>query len=200
VDIPTTDGSLLLALQSQSAARREAAWARFDALYRPVILAWCRRWPLPPETAEDLTQEVLLKLSEKFLEHCYDPDRGRFRSWLKVTVRNTLADYGRRQQRQPDNAGVGGTEHGRKLAELVSPEAADQLSEVIANEPVTREVQAIAQVRARVPELHWKAYCLRRAEERSVEEIARELGLSQANVYKILQRIKKQFAEETGHG
>src|SRR5262245_46160569 len=79
MDLPTTDGSLLLAIQSQSPDRREAAWEKFEPRYRPVILAWCLRRPLPRETAEDLTQEILLKLSEKFPDHCYDPDQARFR-------------------------------------------------------------------------------------------------------------------------
>ncbi|MCI0462405.1 MAG: sigma-70 family RNA polymerase sigma factor [Gemmataceae bacterium] len=199
MDLPTTDGSLLLALQSQSPARREAAWEKFEPRYRPVILAWCQR-RLPLETARELTQEILLKLSVKFPEHCYDPNLARFRSWLKAVVGNALADYGRRQQRQLDGDAVGGTDHARQLAELVSPEAAEELSEVIASEPATRAAQILAAVQARVPELHWKAFWLYHLEKRSVEEIARELGLSMANVYKILQRIKKLLEEEIAHG
>jgi RNA polymerase sigma-70 factor (ECF subfamily) len=186
-------------LQSQSPAKREAAWARFEPRYRPVILAWCRRWPLPLETAEDLTQEILLKLSEKFPQHCYDPDRGRFHSWLKATVRNALTDCSRRQQRQLDGAAVGGTDHGRMLAELASPEATDQLSHVITNQPVTKAAWAIGAVRAKTEETHWKAFCLYHVEKRPVAEVAAEVGLGVANVYKILQRIKKQLEEEIGH-
>src|SRR5262249_31330930 len=157
VDIPTTDAALLTALQSQSPDKREGAWARFEPLYRPVILAWCRSRAPSFEVAEDLSQEVLQKLSQQFPRHCYDPVRGRFRSWLKAVVNNVLTDYARARQRRLDTDGVGSTEHGRMLAELASPEVADQLSEVIASQPVTRAARAIATVRARVQEAHWRA-------------------------------------------
>jgi RNA polymerase sigma factor (sigma-70 family) len=200
VDIPATDHSLLLALQSQSPARREAAWALFEPRYRPVIHAWCRRRHLPVETARELTQEILLKLSVQFLRHYYDPDRGRLRSWPKTVVENVLTDYARAQQRHLVGTAVGGTDHGRMLAELASPEAAEQLSDAVARQPVTRAAQAIGRVRARVPEAHWRAFWLKDVEERPAAEVAAEVGLRPANVYKISQRISKQLEEEIRHG
>jgi RNA polymerase sigma factor (sigma-70 family) len=190
----------MLALQSQTPAKRGAAWALFEPRYRPVIHAWCLRRHLPVETARELTQEILLKLSVQFLRHCYDPDRGRFRSWLKAVVENVLNDYSRAQQRQVVGAAVGGTDHGRMLAELASPEAAEQLSDAVANQPVTRAAQAIGRVRSREPEAHWRAFWLFGVEKRPVAEVAAEVGLSRANVYKISQRIRKQLEEEKGHG
>jgi RNA polymerase sigma factor (sigma-70 family) len=200
VDSLITDAKLLLDVQSPCQADREAAWATFELRYRPVIRAWCSKRSLQPETAEDLTQEILLKLSEQFLRRCYDPDRGRFRSWLKAVVSNALTDYWRARQRRPDAVAIGGTDHGRLLAELASPESAGQLSEVIATQPVTRAALAVAAVRGRVAEAHWKAFYLYHAEGRPVEEVAAEVGLGVGNVYKILQRIKKQIEEEVGHG
>ena len=60
--IPSTHMSLLRALGEES--RREDAWAVFQACYREVILGWCRRRGLDRHTAEDLTQEILIKLLE----------------------------------------------------------------------------------------------------------------------------------------
>jgi RNA polymerase sigma factor (sigma-70 family) len=200
VDIPNTNNSLLLALQSQSPARREAAWASFEPSYRPVILAWCRRWHLPGTAPEDLTQEILLKLSVKFLRHCYDPAAGRFRGWLRATVRRALIDYGRAHKNRPDDGAVGGTDHHGMLANLASPEAADQLSEVIANQPVTRAARAIARVKARWPETHWKAFVLRHLEKVPGAAVAAEVGLEVWNVYKTADRIKKELEEELTHG
>lgn len=200
MNVPSTDGSLLLALRSQDTHRRDAGWDLFEPLYRPVILAWCLRWGLPRPIAEELTQDVLLKLSVKFIQNCYDPQRGGFRPWLKAVVSNALTDHQRHRLRQPDPLAVGGTDHRRMLAELASPEAAECLSDVIADQPVTRAAQAVAAVRGRVPEAHWKAFTLYHAERRPVEEIAAEVGLQVGNVYKILQRIKKQLEEEVGHG
>jgi DNA-directed RNA polymerase specialized sigma24 family protein len=153
MEIPPTNAELILALRSQSPAKREGAWSKFDPLYRPVIFAWCAN-RYPHEVAGDLTQEVLLKLSVQFLRNCYDPDRGRFRSWLKAVVNNAMNDYGRKVRAQPKIAGAGGTEHGRMLAEWPGPEAAEQLSEVILSQPITKAARAIAAVQGRVQEAH----------------------------------------------
>ena len=90
--IPSTHLSLLRALGEEG--RREDAWAVFQAGYREVILGWGQSYGLDLHTAEDLTQEILIKLLEALPRHKHNPDRGRFRSWLKTVVRNVLADRG----------------------------------------------------------------------------------------------------------
>src|SRR5262249_38745304 len=104
--IPSTHLSELDALSTGE--RREEAGAAFHARYRDVISGWCRR-QLPPEPAEDLTQEVLLKLFRQLPRHPYDPAKGRFREWLMAIVNNAVTDHRRRQQRRPDLGGVGGS-------------------------------------------------------------------------------------------
>lgn len=199
MEIPPTNAELIRALRSQSPAKREGAWSRFDPLYRPVIFAWCAN-RYPHDLAGDLTQEVLQKLSVQFLKQCYDPDRGRFRSWLKAVVNNAMADYARQAQRRLNIAGAGGTEHGRMLAEMAGPAAAEQLSEAILREPVTKYARAVAAVQGRVQEVHWRAFCLLYEADLSPSEVATELGLTVANVYKIEQRIKQQLQVEIDHG
>ena len=41
----------------------QAAWSEFVARYGPRILQWCRGWGLQESDAQDVTQDVLLKLS-----------------------------------------------------------------------------------------------------------------------------------------
>jgi RNA polymerase sigma factor (sigma-70 family) len=110
--IPSTHGSFLVELQRDG--RQEDAWAAFLARYRDVILGWCRQRALPQDCAEDLTQEVSLKLFKEL--PAYDPARGRFRSWLKSVVNNTLTDYWRRQCRRPEQGVVVGTAFLERLA------------------------------------------------------------------------------------
>ena len=62
----------------------EAATAR-------KIYAWCRRWNLQGADAEDLTQDVLLKLAEKMQTFVYDPAKS-FRGWLKTVARHAWSD------------------------------------------------------------------------------------------------------------
>ena len=101
--IPSTHLSLLQALGEEG--RREDAWAVFQAGYRDVILGWGQRYGLDLHAAEDLTQEILIKLLEALPRHEHNPDRGRFRSWLKTVVRNVLADRRRRQRRRLEPGG-----------------------------------------------------------------------------------------------
>ena len=41
----------------------QAAWNDFVARYEPRILQWCRGWGLQESDAQDVTQDVLLKLN-----------------------------------------------------------------------------------------------------------------------------------------
>src|SRR5262249_32668101 len=146
--------SLLLAMQEDD--NRDEAWAAFHARYRDVILGWCRRRSLPPDSAEDLTQEVLLKLFQKLPG--YERAKGRFRSWLKTIVNNTLTDYWRRQQRRPDRPGIGGSVFLDWLAQLEPPETADELSGVIEDRGRAILNELFARVQARVEAKTWQAF------------------------------------------
>src|SRR5262249_4514938 len=75
-----TSATLLARLRQVPAD--QAAWAQFTQRYGRKIYAWCRRWNLQEADAEDLTQNVLLKLAEKMQTFVYDPEKS-FRAWLK---------------------------------------------------------------------------------------------------------------------
>ena len=59
----------------------QVAWAAFVACYGPKIRGWCRQRGLQPADAEDVTQDVLLRLSRALKTFTYDPSRT-FRGWL----------------------------------------------------------------------------------------------------------------------
>ena len=61
------------------------AWAEFAGRYGRKIYGWCRRWQLQPADAEDVTQQVLLKLAQKMGAFRYDPAQS-FRAWLKTVT------------------------------------------------------------------------------------------------------------------
>jgi RNA polymerase sigma factor (sigma-70 family) len=80
------------------------AWREFVAQYSPMIFAWCRRWGLQEADAEDITQMVLLKLTQKMTDFAYDPRRS-FRAWLKAVAHNTLCDFRRSNHRMSQGSG-----------------------------------------------------------------------------------------------
>jgi RNA polymerase sigma-70 factor (ECF subfamily) len=55
----TTSSTLLIRLRQP---HQPEAWRRFVHLYAPLLLVWARRQGLREADAEDLVQEVLVKL------------------------------------------------------------------------------------------------------------------------------------------
>ena len=192
--LPSTHLSLLQALGEEG--RREDAWAVFQAGYRDVILGWGQRCGLDLHAAEDLTQEILIKLLDALPRHQHNPDRGLFRSWLKTVVRNVLADRPRRQRRRIEPGGVGGSTALEWLGDFPSPEAVEELSVAVDRRTAAWEAEVLDRVRARVEPASWAAFCQRMIERRP----AAELGLSVGAVYKAAERIKRMVIEECGDG
>lgn len=79
------------------------------------------------QDAEEVTQDVFLKLWDK--SQSFDPDRGKFTSWLLTIARRTAIDRLRKRQRRepPDNS--------------VSIDSAPYLSEIIGGEEDITDLQ-----------------------------------------------------------
>jgi len=197
VPIPSTHVSLLSDLKEDG--RREETWAVFHARYRGVILGWCLRRGLPPDGAEDLTQDVLLKLFQQLPRYRHDPARGQFRGWLKAVVNNVLTDFWRRHRRRPECAAVGGTAFLERLGDLANPEAGGELSSVIDDHARTSAGEVLERVRAKLKETTWQAFYQAMVEQRPAAEVAAGLNLSVASVYKATYRVKQMLLEEYHH-
>jgi RNA polymerase sigma-70 factor (ECF subfamily) len=192
MEIPSTHASLFVPLQRGENSPQ--AWAAFHARYHDVILTWCRRRELSSACAEDLTQEIWLKLLKDI--HTYNPEKGRLRSWLKAVVNNTLTDYWRRQGAKPERGGVGGSVFLERLANLASPEAADELSGAIEQKTNNAAAQILRRVQARLQPTTWQAFYQTLIEQRPAKEVAQELGLGVSAVYKHTYRVKQMLEQE----
>jgi RNA polymerase sigma factor (sigma-70 family) len=69
--------------------------------------------------ADDVTQELLVQVTDRGFEHA-DPDRGRFRDYLIVIVRNAALQYRRRQSQRPEFSNA---ETGIQFEQAASDEA-----------------------------------------------------------------------------
>src|SRR4051794_26507578 len=87
-----TSTSLLVRLQQAPAD--EAAWAEFVRRYGARIHGWGRRWGLQEADAQDISQDVLMKLVRAMQAFRYDPAQ-RFRGWLKTVTHNAWQDLAR---------------------------------------------------------------------------------------------------------
>lgn len=172
----------------------QSGWSMFVHRYGPVIHRWCIRKGLQSANADDLTQSVLIKLFDVLPRHAHDPDRGRFRSWLKTVVSNAVTDHSR------------GIAARRELLQ-----AADQIDErsalPVADDALTSElegmasldphlVDAVDRVQAKVKERTWEAFQRRTVFLAPAEVVAADLELSIAAVYQAEYRVGKMLKEE----
>src|SRR5947199_3079680 len=98
VHLPTTHVTLLTLLRQDPSD--QAGWEEFVERYGRHIYRWCRQWNLQDADAEDVTQDILMKLARKLRAFAYDPSLS-FRGWLKTVSHHAWRDFedSRRQAR-----------------------------------------------------------------------------------------------------
>jgi RNA polymerase sigma-70 factor (ECF subfamily) len=187
--LPSTRATLLLRLRQ--GATDQAAWGEFVERYGRHIYRWCRQWQLQDADAEDVTQEILLKLAQKLRTFAYDPARS-FRGWLKTVAHHAWRDFvdGRRR---PEAAGGDG--HVEEL--LGSLEAREDLAHKL---EVAFDLELLeaakAQVQLRVAPHTWEAFRLVALDGLPVAEVAARVQMQVAMVYVAKSKVQKMLQEE----
>jgi RNA polymerase sigma factor (sigma-70 family) len=167
------------------------AWARFVDLYGSRIRGWCRHWGLQEADSEDVTQDVLLRLSQKLRAFQYDPSRS-FRGWLRTMTQHALADFLAQRKRQCSGSGDDAV-----LEQLQSVEAREDLLEHLKDQFDSEIVgMACTRTRARVEPQTWEAFRLTAYEGLSGDDVAARLGMSRATVFKAKSRVMGFLREE----
>src|SRR5262249_14637029 len=186
-----TRPSLLIRVRDPQDA---AAWQQFAALYEPLIYQFARKRGLQDADAADLTQIVLQAVSESIRRLDYDPQRGSFRGWLFVVVRNQLQKFRAQQRRAAE--GTGDTAIQAVLEAQPDREADDSAAW---DREYERQLflTAAARVRDSFTESSWQAFWLTAVEGRSAQEVACQLGLSLGAIYTARSRILDKIKRET---
>lgn len=96
--LSASDRRWLEQISTNSMALRDAE--QFVLRYGPAIQAYCRSLLPRPEEADDVIQELLVRVVEKGFPHV-DATKGRFRDYLKVSVRNAVVTHLRKRSNQP---------------------------------------------------------------------------------------------------
>lgn len=73
--------------------RRQAFGALVGSYWKPVYKYLRLRWRIDPDDAQDLTQEFFSRAYEKEMLEQYDPDRARFRTFLRVCVDRMVQNH-----------------------------------------------------------------------------------------------------------
>ena len=95
--IPDTPKTLLRKIAEYANGDDAAEWARFVELYAPVIRQFVSvREDVGATDADDIVQEIFVRLVDVLRAGIYRPEKGRFRAYLGTMVRRLLIDRHRR--------------------------------------------------------------------------------------------------------
>ncbi len=183
-----TSATLLDRLRGRSTD--PADWQEFVRRYQPRIHAQCLAFGLQEADAEDVTQNVLLRLVAKLPEFRYDPAQC-FRAWLRTVTRHVLSDFlaqRRGEQGSGDSAVV------RLLDRVEAREGLARQVEAEFDQELLGE--ALRRVRRRVPAAQWDAFRLTTLEGRPGAEAAAQLQMSVGTVYTAKSNVKKLVGAE----
>jgi RNA polymerase sigma-70 factor (ECF subfamily) len=187
--LPTTRVTLLTQLRHDPSD--QAGWDEFVERYGRHIYRWCRQWNLQDADAEDVTQDILLKLTQKLRAFAYDPSRS-FRGWLKTVAHHAWRDFddGRRHARLAAGAG-------QVQDPMLTVEARDDLAQRLEKAFDLELLEAAeARVRLRVAPHTWEAFRLMAFEGLPVSVVAARVHLQVAMVYVAKSKVQKMLQEE----
>ncbi len=100
------------------------AWDEFFTIYWPLVYFYAEHSGCSHQTSEDIVQDVMMTVFQQKDVFRYDPQRGRFRDWLRRLVRNKVAEHRRRPaQRVRGRGGDVPIDHIEPQAEDLPPDA-----------------------------------------------------------------------------
>ena len=187
---PDGDTSLTLMLRLQKNPTDAAAWSEFVERYRPMIRAWCLKWGSQNSDADDVAQEVLVRLLKAMSKFEYDPTRS-FRAWLKAITHNARNDFvtsRRSRSVETTNALDSIVDSNDALADLE-----EKMEDAFNHELIAL---AMRRIEKRVKPTTWQAFRMTALENRPGAEVAEELGMAIALVFVARHRVQKMLEEE----
>jgi len=183
----------LAKLVRQCMAGDSQAWQQLVASQHRRIYAICYRFTGSGTDAEDLTQEVFLKLYRNLAS--FDTQKGSFQTWITTLARNLLVDHFRRTRLERASesldATFDGEEDGPTMADRLADPAPSQEQHVAGLELKVRIQNALKQLS---PELR-EAVILRDLEDMDYKEISQVLRIPEGTVKSRISRGRGELAK-----
>ena len=180
------------ALVQRCLAGDAAAWEGIVHLYNRRVYNLCYRFTNSPDDAEDLTQEVFIRIYRTLSS--YNIEKGAFSTWLTTLTRNLLVDRFRRsrQDRLTDSmdANLGDEEDAPPLSQKL-PDRGPAPDDRLATTETQKMVRAAL---ARLsPDLR-EAVILRDLQDMDYKEIAHVLRVPEGTVKSRINRGRMELA------
>jgi RNA polymerase sigma-70 factor (ECF subfamily) len=169
-----------------------AAWEQIARTQHKRIYGICYRFTGSPTEAEDVTQDVFLKIYRNLAS--FDAAKGGFNTWVTTLTRNLLVDNYRRTRMDRASESldepISGEDDGPSRAERLADGGRTQEQHVAGLELRAHIQSALKQVS---PELR-EAVILRDLEDMDYKEIAEVLGVPQGTVKSRISRGRAELA------
>jgi RNA polymerase sigma factor (sigma-70 family) len=184
-DPSQTNPSIFLRLNRTDTRAREIAWQEFHDRYAPVITGFARKLGAAANDLDDIAQDVLLGFFSKSPTFVYDPQRGRFRGYLKTCTCHVLH---KRAERGAAQAAV--------ALDRVDPDAleVEQIWNDVWEQQLLR--RAIEQLRGEIGLTKtFRAFELYVMLDKPVQQVSQELNLHADNVYRSKEQITQMLRQ-----
>jgi RNA polymerase sigma-70 factor (ECF subfamily) len=162
-------------------------WETFFRQYSPSLWRLVRSRHWSREDSDDGNQEVWLMLITRLPDLHYDASRGQPRDWIRAAAKHRLVDQHRRRRSH--------------FAQRLGGQAASQLKSREPDPAVAFERQrlvelvrdALDELRSQVAQRDYDAFTLKWLEGRSVREVARLLGMTEAQIWSSHHRTSERL-------
>lgn len=169
----------------------EAAFREVLARWQKPILNFVYRMTGDAAAADDIAQEVFVRVYRRVGEFRLRPGRASFSTWLFQIARNAALDHLRHRSRHPAEPLEALPGSGEAIPAGVASPAAVALSREVGTE--------IARAVAALPEDQRTALILAEYEGASVAAIAAVMACSEKSVESRLYRARQRLRQQLGH-
>ncbi len=180
--------SLLVRLRD---AQDADAWSQFTDIYGPLVFRFGLRYGMQEADAADLVQEVMSQVARSIAKFEYDPQLGKFRSWLYKIAKRTAGRAASKRQRQP--LGTGDTAVVETLQRIPDD---DVDGEKLWEKQYQTQLLtwAAEQIHEQFQPHTWQAFWRTAVEGQSPQAVAEQLSLNVGSVYVAKNRVMKRLA------
>lgn len=162
----------------------------FVALYRPALVRFIRGRGFDPEDAEDLVQEVFIRLFAKEALARADRERGRFRAYLVGITMNVIKLELQRRNTKMRGGGQQPVSLDEAPEVAFVPQRDEDFDRAWAEQLMKRALRALEEENPR----QYEALQLRLESQLSPQAISERTGRSNQQVRNDLHRAKKRLA------
>ena len=189
---PVTSITLIQKIKSMPPGGDEAHWVRFWDLYAPAMRQFAV-WKGGEKNADDIVMKVLEKLVDVLRNGKYDPAAGRFHSYLATMICNEVRMQHRKDEvrRQEDHVTIDSG-----ISETLldgSSNAAEQMDADWQRAVVAAAVEHVL-TKSALSDRDRKVYRAYVQENKPIDEVASEFGITRNLVSQIKTRIERRIA------